>query len=154
MSPHECDQLFHFFLLQFWWPTWFNALCFHLPPSPCFSISPCVSISIGWGLLAVSWALQRLPERRENDLASISSPNLTYVLCACVRACVRLRASFILAFSLVALVPALSDCCVFIVAHTHTHKLLSLQSKLGICSLLCEGEIGSVECLGRLPVLF
>lgn len=68
----------------------------------------------------------------------------------------RLHASFILAFSLVALVPAFGDCCVFIYTHKHgrTYTPLSLQSKLGIRCLLCEGEIGSVECLGGLPVWF
>lgn len=73
----------------------------------------------------------------------------------------RLHASFVQAFSLVALVPAFSDCCV-LSTHTltgthiprHTYTPLSLQRKLGILSLPCEGEIGSIECLGGLPILF
>lgn len=67
------------------------------------------------------------------------------------------HASSVQAFSLVALVPAFSDCGVFICTHaqtqTCTHTPLSLQSKLGIHSLVCEREIGSIERLGGLPVL-
>lgn len=81
--------------------------------------------------------------------------------CPCVFVCASvhtsLHASLVQAFSLVALVPAFSDCCV-LSTHTHTHRctytLLLLQSKLGIHSLPGEGKIGSTECLGGLPVLF
>lgn len=84
-------------------------------------------------------------------------------LIVCVPVCVcmytELHASFVQAFSFVALVPSFCDCCVLSM-HTHTHRHtrtyipLSLQSKLGIHSLPCEGEIGSIEGLGVLPVQF
>ncbi len=81
------------------------------------------------------------------------------IVCVCVCVCVymSLHASFVQAFSLVALVPAFSDCCVLSThkhQHRHTYTPLSLQSKLGIHSLPCEGEIGSIERLGGLPVQF
>ena len=136
-------------------------LCCFLSPPPTFSSSffPFLTLPFHfYRLRSAHCALSTsVPPGTEGKMTWQAYPFLIICVCVCVCVgmcvCVRARsglhASFVQAFSLVALVPAFSDCRVFICTHTHTNA----DAQTPRCRCKANWEFTACRARERLALL-